>query len=129
VQQEVRDALAGANAVVLVIGSAYTRRLVTVYSGAARALVEAMRCTSCRRHRRAARPDGRTPPGLTDRPGTGYATAEDVVAGPYCSRDDLADMLLDQLDDTRYLHRIAAVTTPGLHVDTLQTIRRELLRR
>jgi hypothetical protein len=69
------------------------------------------------------------PPGLTDRPGTGYATAEDVVAGPYCSRDDLADMLLDQLDDTRYLHRIAAVTTPGLHVDTLQTIRRELLRR
>ena len=69
------------------------------------------------------------PPGLTDEPGTGYATAEDVVEGAYCARDDLAAMLLDQLDDARYLRRVAAVATPGLQVDTFQTIRKEMLKR
>lgn len=69
------------------------------------------------------------PPGLTDEPGTGYATAETWIDGAYCARDDLAAMLLDQLDDQRYLRRVAAVTTPGLHVPTVQTIRRELLAR
>ena len=69
------------------------------------------------------------PPGLTDEPGTGCAVAQDRIDGPYCARDDLAAMLLDQLDDDRFLRAVAAVTTPGLSVSTLQTLRRELLRR
>lgn len=69
------------------------------------------------------------PPGLTDEPGTGYATAENWVDGAYCARNDLAAMLLDQLDDDRFVRRIAAVSTPGLEVRVLQTIRRELLKR
>ena len=69
------------------------------------------------------------PPGLTDNPGTGYADAETWIDGAYCARDDLAAMLLDQLDDHRYRRRVAAVATPGLHVSTLQTIQRELLKR
>ena len=69
------------------------------------------------------------PPGLTDEPGTGYATRENWIDGNYCARDDLAAMLLDQLDDDRFLRRVAAVATPGLKVKTLQTIRRELLKR
>ena len=69
------------------------------------------------------------PPGLTDEPGTGYATAETWIEGGYCARDNLATMLLDQLDDDHFLQRVAAVSTPGLHVSTLRTIRRELLKR
>lgn len=69
------------------------------------------------------------PPGLTDEPGTGYAAAETWIDGAYCARDDLATMLLDQLDDDRYVRRVAAVSTPGLRVDTWQTIQRELLKR
>ena len=69
------------------------------------------------------------PPGLTDEPGTGYAVAETWISGGYCARDDLATMLLDQLDDHRFLRRVAAVSTPGLQVKTLQTIRRELFKR
>ena len=69
------------------------------------------------------------PPGLTDEPGTGYAVAENWIEGAYCARDDLAAMLLDQLGDPRFVRRVAAVSTPGLHVKTLQTIRRELLKR
>lgn len=38
-------------------------------------------------------------------------------------------MLLDQLDDTHYLRKIAAVATPGLKVNVAQTIRREFLKR
>ena len=68
------------------------------------------------------------PPGLTDNPGTGYAAAENWIDGPYCARDDLATMLLDQVDDDRYRRRVVAVSTPGLRVPTLQTIRRELLK-
>ena len=52
------------------------------------------------------------PPGLTDEPGTGYATADTWVHGAYCARDDLATMLLDQLDDQQHLRRVAAVSTP-----------------
>ncbi len=69
------------------------------------------------------------PPGLTDVPGPGYAVAEDRIDGPYCARDDLAAMLLDQLDDGRFVGRIAAVTSPGLQVSAFQTIRRELFKR
>ena len=69
------------------------------------------------------------PPGLTDEAGTGYATAETWISGGYCARDDLATMLLDQLHDERFVRRVAAVSTPGLRVSTLKTIRRELLKR
>lgn len=170
-------AVSAADAVISVIGAAFTRQPVTVYSTSAEHVVAAMR-----RHRKgrlvvvtstgltptnqrtevsrfeqvfaplARNTFGRTvyddmarmettvtasnldwtivrPPGLTDEPGTGYATAGTWIDGPYCARDDLATMLLDQLDNHQYLHTIAAVTTPGLHVGTWQTLRRELLKR
>lgn len=69
------------------------------------------------------------PPLLTDDPGTGYAAAEGRIDGPCVARDDLAEMLVDQLDDDRYVRRIAGVTTPGLRARAVQTIRREVLKR
>ena len=69
------------------------------------------------------------PPGLTDEPGTGYAVAETWINGTYCAREDLATMLLDQLDEDRYVRQVAAVSTPGLQVKTFQTIKREVLKR
>lgn len=42
---------------------------------------------------------------------------------------DAPTMLLDQLDDDRFVSKIAAVSTPGLRVKPLQTIQRELLKR
>ena len=170
-------AVAACDAVVSVIGTAYTRQPVTVYSASVELVIAAMRRHGPRRlivvtssgvipaqqrrdlsgvgrilHRVARKTYGRTvyddmdqmetlvvaseldwtivrPPGLTDEPGTGYATAENFIEGNYCARDDLAAMLLDQLNDENYKQRIAAVTTPGLQVKTLQTIRRELLKR
>ena len=56
------------------------------------------------------------PPGLPNSPGQGYATQETEIDGDLCSRPDLAEMLLDQLTDDRYVRKIAAVTTPGLSV-------------
>ena len=170
-------AVVSSDAVISVIGAAFTRQPVQVYSASARLVVAAMQRygqrrllvvtstgltpTSERQHtsvlERALTPlarktFGRTvyddmeqmeavvsastldwtvvrPPGLTDQPGTGYATAENWVEGGYCARDDLATMLLDQLDDHRFVRRVAAVSTPGLRVKTLHTIRRELLKR
>ena len=69
------------------------------------------------------------PPGLTDEPGTGYAVAETVIDGPFMSREDLAGMLLDQLDDGRFTRKIAAVTTPGLKVGAVYMFRHEVLKR
>ena len=69
------------------------------------------------------------PPGLTDEPGTGYAVAETEVEGQFCSREDLAGMLLDQLDDDRFVRRVAAVATPGLKVGALSMARHEMLKR
>lgn len=170
-------AVAPCEAVISVIGTAFTRQPVEVYSASARLVVAAMQHHGQRRllvvtstgltptsERQgisflertltpvARRTFGRTvyddmeqmealvsasdldwtivrPPGLTDEPGTGYATAENWIGGGYCARDDLATMLLDQLDDHRFVRRVAAVSTPGLQVKTLQTIRRELLKR
>lgn len=170
-------AVAPCDAVISVIGSAFTRQPVAVYSVSARLVVGAMQrhgqrrlivVTSTGLTPPSQRPDpsllervlhtvfrktfGRTayddmermeavvsatgldwtivrPPGLTDEPGTGYAAAEHWIDGAYCARDDLAAMLLDQLDDDRFVRRVAAVSTPGLHVKTVQTIRRELLKR
>jgi putative NADH-flavin reductase len=170
-------AVAPCDAVISVIGAAFTRQPVEVYSASARLVVAAMRrhgrrrllvVTSSgvtpiseRRHTTllerlltpvARSTFGRTvyddmekmeaivsssdlewtivrPPGLTDEPGTGYATAETWIAGGYCARDDLATMLLDHLDDHRFVRQVAAVSTPHLRVNTLHTIQRELLKR
>ncbi len=69
------------------------------------------------------------PPGLTDEPGTGYAVAENGIDGPFASREDLAGMLLDQLEDDQFVRKVAAVTTPGLTVSALYMLRREVLKR
>lgn len=69
------------------------------------------------------------PPGLSDEPGTGYAVAETRINGPFTSREGLAAMLLDQLEDDRFTRKVAAVTTPGLRVSALHMIRREVLKR
>ena len=69
------------------------------------------------------------PPGLTNEAGHGYVTAENFVDGAFCARDDLAVMLLDQLDDTRYVKKVAAVATPGLHVSPATMFRQEILKR
>jgi uncharacterized protein YbjT (DUF2867 family) len=168
-------AVAGTDAVVCTIGTAFTRRPVRVYSASARLLVAAMTrhrrrrlvvvtsagvdtehrpaSVTARLGRRVMRDVvGRTvyddmermertvtssdldwtvvhPPGLTDLPGTGYAVAEDRIDGPMASRDDLAAMLLDQLDDDRFVRRTAAVTTPGLRVGAWHMLRREVLKR
>lgn len=45
------------------------------------------------------------------------------------AREDLAAMLLDQLDDDRFVRRIVAVATPGMYVSAAQTFRREILKR
>lgn len=69
------------------------------------------------------------PPGLSDDPGTGYAVARTTIDGPAMSREDLAEALLDQLDDDRFVGEIAAVTTSGLAVSALRMFRREVLKR
>lgn len=69
------------------------------------------------------------PPGLTNDPGAGYEVAENEITGSFCARQDLAEMMLDQLDDHRFVNRTAAVTTPGLHVSAVQMFRREILKR
>lgn len=68
------------------------------------------------------------PPGLTNEPGTGYAVADTEVDGAFCAREDLAAMLLDQLDDHRFVRRVAAVATPGLRVSALHMVRHEMLK-
>ncbi|MCO7218281.1 NAD(P)-dependent oxidoreductase [Klenkia sp. PcliD-1-E] len=69
------------------------------------------------------------PPGLTNSPGTGYAVADTRIDGPVMSRDDLAAMLLDHLDDDRHLRAVAAVTTPGLRVSAWDMLHHEVLKR
>ena len=69
------------------------------------------------------------PPGLTNTPGQGYKTRETEIDGAFCARPDLAEMLLDQLTDDRYVRTIAAVTTPGLSVSAPQMFKEEVLKR
>jgi uncharacterized protein YbjT (DUF2867 family) len=69
------------------------------------------------------------PPGRTDGAGTGYAVAANDIEGGFCTRADLAAMLLDQLEDDRFRQQIAAVATPDLHVNAVQMFRREMLKR
>jgi putative NADH-flavin reductase len=69
------------------------------------------------------------PPGLLTRPKHGYDVAEGEIEGMLCTRADLAEMLLDQLDDDRFLRRIAAVSSPGLTVGAVEMVRTEMLKR
>ncbi|MQA35358.1 NAD(P)-dependent oxidoreductase [Modestobacter roseus] len=69
------------------------------------------------------------PPGLTDAPGTGYAVADTEIDAAFCAREDLAGMLLDQLDDDRFVRGIAAVATPGLRVGAGYMLWHEVLKR
>lgn len=69
------------------------------------------------------------PPGLTNESGTGYAVAEDEIRGSFCARADLAEMLLDQLDDDSFVGKVAAVSTPNLQVSAVQMFRQEMLKR
>ncbi|WP_194904718.1 NAD(P)-dependent oxidoreductase [Quadrisphaera sp. INWT6] len=69
------------------------------------------------------------PPGLTEEPGTDYAIAPERIQDPFMSRDDLAAALLDQLQDHRYVRKVAAVATPGLRVSGWYMFHREVLKR
>ncbi|WP_369068806.1 NAD(P)-dependent oxidoreductase [Kineococcus terrestris] len=69
------------------------------------------------------------PPGLTDQAGLGYTVREGEVEGALCSREDLAAMLLDQLEDDRFLRTVAAVATPGLRVSARHMLWHEVLKR
>ena len=170
-------AVAPCDAVVSVIGSAYTRHRVRVYSASAALAVAAMHrhglrrllvVTSAEVAPESARNGrlvndrllvpllrrvvGRTvyddmermegvvtatgldwtivrPPGLSDEAGVGYEAAETHVDGSFCTRDDLAAFLLDELDSDRFLRRVAAVASPGVRVSGLQMLRREVLKR
>jgi putative NADH-flavin reductase len=168
-------AVAGCDAVISVIGTAYTWKPVEVYSAAARLAVTAMRHHGLRRivvvtsmgvprkvdaggfvQRRLMQLMRSTfsrtlyddmlemerivsisgldwtivrPPGLADDPGTGYVIADTRIDEPGMSRADLAAALLDRLTDDRWIGRIAAVATPGLRLDLIKTIRKEVLKR
>lgn len=69
------------------------------------------------------------PPGLTNTTREGYVTRETEIEGAFCTRQDLADMLVHQITDTSYLRKVAAVTTPGLSVSALQMFQEEVLKR
>ncbi len=69
------------------------------------------------------------PPGLSNDPGTGYAIADTTIDGPGMARADLAAMLLDQVADTAWIGRTAAVATPGLRLDPVKVVREEILKR
>lgn len=69
------------------------------------------------------------PPVLDDVPGRGYALAETRTDLPVVAREDLAALVIDQLQDTTWSGRTVAVGTPGLRIDPVKTIRRELLKR
>lgn len=168
-------AVAGSDAVISVIGTAYTWKPVDVYSASARLVVDAMRRHGRRRlvvvtsmgapstvhgngvvqtalqtllrrtltrtlyddmlaMERIVAASGLDwtivrPPALSDDPGQGYAAADTEIDEPVMARADLAAMLLDQLSDDRWIRRTAGVATPGLRLDVLKTIRREVLKR
>ena len=168
-------AVAGSDAVVSVIGVAYTWSPVDVYSGAARLVIESMRRHGLRRIvvvtsmgvprkveegrfvRRALLQVFRStftktlyddmlrmedmvstsgldwtivrPPGLSDAPARGYEIADSRLDSPAMSRDDLAASLLDLLEDDEWVGRTANVATPGLRLELVPTIRKEVLKR
>lgn len=70
------------------------------------------------------------PAGLFHTPAvTDYQTAEAVIAGRFTSRADLADFMLRQLTDDRYLHKAVAVATFSAQPSVLDLIRSEAFKR
>ncbi len=66
------------------------------------------------------------PSGLFDTPGvTDYRVAESHIQGHFTSRADLADVLLRQLTDDRFLHKALAVATISKHPSMLKLIWKE----
>lgn len=66
------------------------------------------------------------PSGLFDTPAvTDYRVAESHVKGHFTSRADLADVLLRQLTDDRFLHKALAVATVSEHPSMLKLIWKE----
>jgi uncharacterized protein YbjT (DUF2867 family) len=168
-------AVDGCDAVLSVIGTAYTWKPVDVYSASARHVVDAMARHGVRRlvvvtsmavpkdvrHggplqtallRVLRRTFTRTlyddmlqmeatvrtsgldwtivrPPALTEDPGRGSVVGDTWLDHQAIAREDLAAVLLDQLDDDAWVGRTAAVATPHLRLDVLRTIRREALKR
>ena len=58
---------------------------------------------------------------------TDYRVAEEVINGRFTSRNDLADFMLRQLDDDRYLRKAVAVATFSVQPSMLELIRNEAL--
>ena len=68
------------------------------------------------------------PSGLFDAPGgTAYELHEDQAPGIFTSRAGLAASMLDQATDTRFVRKVAAVTTSEGAPTLFQMIRREAL--
>jgi putative NADH-flavin reductase len=68
------------------------------------------------------------PSGLFDAPGaTAYELHEDQAPGIFTSRTGLAASMLDQATDTRFVRKVAAVTTSEGAPTLFQMIRREAL--
>jgi putative NADH-flavin reductase len=66
------------------------------------------------------------PSGLFDTPAvTDYHVAESHIRGHFTSRADLADVLLRQLTDDRFVHKALAVATVSEHPSMLQLIWKE----
>ncbi len=58
---------------------------------------------------------------------TDYRTGEDFINGRFTSRADLADCMLRQLGDERYLRKAVAVATFSVQPSVLELIRNEAL--
>ncbi|MFD1720345.1 NAD(P)-dependent oxidoreductase [Amnibacterium endophyticum] len=69
------------------------------------------------------------PPGLADEDGRGYAIQESFLDSPAMARGDLAACLLDLLDREDWYERTAYVATPGMRLELIPTIRKEMLKR
>jgi putative NADH-flavin reductase len=59
---------------------------------------------------------------------TAYETAECVIRGRWTSRADLADCMLRQLSDDRYVGQAVALATVSTHPSLLDFIRKEALK-
>lgn len=69
------------------------------------------------------------PPGLSDDPAQGYEISDAPLDAMAMSRDDLAANLLDLLDADDWIGRTANVATPGMKLEVITTIRKEVLKR
>ncbi|MGT2426530.1 NAD(P)-dependent oxidoreductase [Amnibacterium kyonggiense] len=69
------------------------------------------------------------PPGLSDDDGRGYEISDERLDSPGMSRSDLAACLLDLLETDEWVGRTANAATPGLRLELVPTIRKEVLKR